>query len=138
VDELTQLLQAGYQGNLTTPRPLQSLARLSVDDAAALCGVSRETYRRWGQDRPPNRAALRLLAVRAGYMPWPGWDGWEVHNGYLFPPGFTKGGFAPGDVLVLPFLYQLISEYRRQLGQQDAWAEEMRGRTKVASGGGVL
>lgn len=136
--ELTELLQAGYQGNLTTPRRLQSLARLSTNDAAALCGVSKETYRRWGKDRPPNQAALRLLAIRAGYVPWDGWEGWEIHGGYLFPPGYHKGGLGPGDIMVVPFLYQLISEYRRQLGQQDAWAEEMRERTKAGLGGGVL
>jgi len=101
---LTELLQAGYQGNLTTPRDLQRLARLSTAEAAALCFVSKQTYRRWGRDRLANPTALRLLAIHAGYLPWEGWRGWEMHQGYLFPPGFNKGGLGPGDLMVIPFL----------------------------------
>lgn len=131
--ELTELLQAGYQGNLTTPRPLQTLAGLSTEQAAALCLVSKQTYRRWGRDRPVNPTALRLLAIQAGYVPWPGWDGWEVHNGYLFPPGFAKGGLAPGDIQVLPFLYQLIRDYRHQLGRAELeWNQDRLQRKKAA------
>ena len=133
--ELTELLHAGYWGKLTTPRSLQTLAGLSTAQAAALCLVAQQTYRRWGRDRSVNPTALRLLAIQAGYVPWPGWGGWEMHNGYLFPPGFNKGGLAPGDIMRVPFLYQLLREYRRQLGQDQielSLAPDRRQRKKVA------
>lgn len=102
-------------GNLPTLRELQLVAGLSTSDAARLCMVSPETFRRWLADRRPNRTASRLLSVMAGYVPWQGWDGWEVHNGVLFPPGYSRGGIRPGDILALPFTLQLLTEYRRQL-----------------------
>jgi hypothetical protein len=110
----SEILQDGYAGNLTTLPALQLLCRFSNADAARFCGVSPHTYRRWRRDRAP-RWAVRLLAIRAGVMPWPGWSGWEVSNGLLFPPGMTRGGLSAGDVLALPYLQALIAEQRRQL-----------------------
>lgn len=110
----SQILRDGYAGDVTTLRTLQLLARLSTEDAARACLVSPETFRRWRSDRRPNPTAVRLLAILGGYLPWAGWEHWEMHNGLLFPPGYSRRGIAPGDILALPFLLQLLDEYRRQ------------------------
>src|SRR3569832_1193524 len=93
---LSVLLFAGFLGFLSTPRDLQRLARLSTAADAALCFVSKQTYRRWGRAHLANPSALRLLAIHAGYLPWVGWRGWELHQVYLFPPGGGGGGRGPG------------------------------------------
>lgn len=111
----SEFLQAGYAGDLTTLKSLQLLCRFSDLNAARYCGVSPHTYRRWRTDRQPSRAAVRLLAIRAGYLPWPEWSGWEMSGGLLFPPGMTRGGIAPGEVLAIPYLHALIAEQRREL-----------------------
>jgi len=113
----TALLQDGYLGNLPTLRELQLFAGLGTKHAAAACLVSPETFRRWRSDRRPNPTATRLLAILAGYVPWRGWAGWEVHNGLLFPPGYSRHGIAPGDIMALPFTLQLLGEYRRIASQ---------------------
>ncbi len=111
----SEILTEGYLGNLTTLKALQHRCRLSNDQAARLCFVSPQTYRRWRADRQPNPMAVRLLAIQAGYVPWHGWENWEMHNGYLFPPGFTKHGISPGDLHASTFLQQLVSEQRRRI-----------------------
>ncbi|GAB4348053.1 MAG: hypothetical protein Kow006_08370 [Gammaproteobacteria bacterium] len=112
----SEYLRAGYAGDLTTLRTLHLLAGFaSNQEAAHACLVSPETYRRWRTDRRPNPTAIRLLAILGGYVPWRGWENWEVHGGLLFPPGYSRHGIAPGDILALPFLHQLLGEYRRQL-----------------------
>src|SRR3569833_2678644 len=98
---LPELLQAGYQGNLTTPRDLQRLARLSTAAAAALCFVSKQTYRRWGRHRPANPTALRLLAIHAGYLPWEVWQRKKKQQKKQNPPSFNIGGLGPGDLMVI-------------------------------------
>ena len=113
--DTTTILQEGFKGNLTTLRELQLVAGLSTEDAARVCMVPKNTYRRWRGDRTPNPTALRLLSIMAGYVPWHGWDGWEMHNGVLFPPGYSRNGIRPADILALPFTLQLLAEYRRQL-----------------------
>jgi hypothetical protein len=120
----SEYLQAGYLGDLTTLRTLQLLCRFSLNDAARYCGVSPHTFRRWRSDRVPPRSAVRLLAIRAGYLPWPDWAGWEMHNGLLFPPGMTRGGIAPGDVLSMPYLHALIAEQRRELQERRKFVDE--------------
>lgn len=79
-----------------------------------MCGVSLRTYRRWCSEGNPAPSAVRLLGILAGYVPWDGWQGWEVHGGYLFPPGYTKGGISPGDFFALVFWRQLLGEYHRR------------------------
>ncbi|BCO30682.1 hypothetical protein TspCOW1_07870 [Thiohalobacter sp. COW1] len=114
MDAVTEYLADGYAGDLTTLGALQILCGFSHEQAAAACLVSPATYRRWRSDRKANPTAVRLMAIHAGYFPWPGWDGWEMHNGFLFPPGYARHGFGPGNLMALPFLYQLLAEYRRK------------------------
>lgn len=108
-------LTEGYLGKLTTLPTLQHRCRFSNAQAARSCCVSVETYRRWLTDRKPNPTAVRLMAILAGYVPWQGWDGWEMHRGYLLPPGYTRHGVSPGDWVALVFLKQLVSEQERQI-----------------------
>ena len=77
--------------------------------------MSPRTYRRWLATGNPSPTAVRLLAVLAGFVPWAGWDGWEVHNGSLFPPGYTKGGIGPGEFFALVFYRQQVTEQRRRI-----------------------
>lgn len=103
----TELLRAGFVTKSVSLRSLQLLAGLSTAEAADFCRVPFHTYRRWRTSRTPNPTAVRLLAIRAGYLPWPGWEGWEMHEGLLFPPGYQRHGIAPGEITALPFLLQL-------------------------------
>ncbi len=101
-------------GDLTTLPALQHRCRMTDQQAASFLGVSQETFRRWRTDRKPNQAAVKLMAVMAGYVPWFGWEDWEVHDGHLFPPGYTRHGFTPGDIFSITFLRQSAQEYRRK------------------------
>lgn len=128
------LLADGYAGNLTTLRWLQLACGFTTEDAARFCLVSPETFRRWRSDRSPNPTAVRLLAIRAGYMPWPAWRGWQIHDGCLFPPGFERGGFTPGDLVADPLWRQMctaqaveLRELRQRLASA-SWSERVRRR----------
>ncbi|NEX19509.1 hypothetical protein G3480_04140 [Thiorhodococcus mannitoliphagus] len=74
--------------------------------------MSPRTYRRWLSSGNPDPTAVRLLAILAGFVPWSGWDGWEMHNGYLFPPGYQRGGIPPGEFFALVFYRQQVSAYQ--------------------------
>lgn len=108
-----EVLSEGFAANPTTLRDLQARCGYSNLQAAEACGVSLRTYRRWRSEGNPAPGAVRLLAVLAGYVPWDGWQGWEVHQGYLFPPGFSRGGILPGEFHALVFLRQLVTAYRQ-------------------------
>lgn len=110
----SDFLSDAYLGNLTNFPELQHALRYTNAKAAEVCCVSVETYRRWLTDRKPNPTAVKLMAILAGYVPWSGWEGWEMHNGYLFPPGYVKNGISPGDWYAVVFLKQLASELERQ------------------------
>lgn len=43
-----------------------------------------------------------------------------MHNGFLFPPGYTRHGIRPGNILTLPFTLQLLSEYRRRIESESS------------------
>jgi len=104
-------------GKMSSLKSLQRLIGFSNQEAADYCFVTLRTYRRWCTDQSPNPMAVRLLSVRAGYLPWDGWDQWEMHNGVLFPPGYARHGITPGQVMAIPFDRQLITEYRRLIDQ---------------------
>ena len=91
-------------------------ANLTNQQAADFVGVSQETYRRWRTDRKPNVAAVKLMSVMAGKLPWTGWENWEVHNGLLFPPQYTKG-ISPGQIMAIPYQRQLVAELERRVRQ---------------------
>ncbi|EXJ14277.1 hypothetical protein [Imhoffiella purpurea] len=109
-----ELLYEGFLANPGTLRALQQLCGFSDEQAASACLVSLRTYRRWRSTGKPDPTALRLLAILAGFIPWTGWDDWEMHRGYLFPPGFSRHGITPGQVQAVVFYRQQASEYRRR------------------------
>jgi len=118
------LLTQGYLGNMRVLPEWQRRLQITNQRAAQICGVSPATYYRWKHDRKPNLAAVKLLAILAGYVPWPGWENWEMDNGYLFPPGFSKNGISPGDWHALVFQYQLVSELRRKNQELEAQLQD--------------
>ena len=134
-----EVLAEGFAANPTTLRELQRRCGFSNAQAADACGVAPRTYRRWRCEGNPNPGAVRLLAVLAGYVPWDGWQGWEADHGFLFPPGFSKGGILPGEFQALVFVRQLVSSYRQdnqrlraQLAEAEALLGERPGRPGAA------
>lgn len=109
-----ELLRHAYAANLSTLRPLLQRLRASPAEAAALCLVTPRTLRRWLHTGQPDPTALRLLAVLAGYVPWEGWQDWEVDHGLLFPPGFRRGGISPGEFWAIPYYRQAHRGYRER------------------------
>ncbi len=114
---VSESLRDAYTVNLTNTqralREVQNIAGYSDQDAARKLLVPLATYRRWRSDRRPNPTAVRLLAIQAGYVPWAGWHGWEVHEGLLFPPG-SRHGLEASQVEALLFLLALTREQRRK------------------------
>ena len=120
-----ELLGEGFAANLSALTALQQRCGFSNQQAATVCGVTLRTYRRWRSQGNPTPGAVRLLAILAGFVPWDGWDGWEVHRGCLFPPGFSRGGIAPGDFQALVFWRQLVSVQRAKLATLTARVAEL-------------
>ena len=105
------LLSEGFAANLSVLRALQQRCGFSNSQAAVVCVVTLRTYRRWRCQGNPTPAAVRLLAILAGFVPWVGWEDWEVDRGYLFPPGFSRHGLTPADFHTLVFWRQLVTAY---------------------------
>jgi hypothetical protein len=106
-------------------RALLKRLNLSTSDTATALGVHPRTVRGWLATGSANPAALKLLAVLAGFVPWVGWDGWEVERGLLFPPGYRKGGIAPGEFFALVFYRQQVGEQRRVIVEREARIAEL-------------
>ena len=102
-------------GNLPSPQILQAIAGLSDAQAADYCRVSPETYRRWKADRRPNLTALHLLALRAGWCPWPGWEAFLYcqADGKLYHDDL-RDGWEPGDLLRLHWQESELQALRRE------------------------
>ncbi len=107
-------LQDAYHGDKNRLSNVQRRLKLSNHEAAHALGVSVRTYRRWLKDKSIPKYALKLMAVMAGYCPWPGWKEWECRNGELFPPGFYRNGISPGEWQSTIFIHQLNSELNRK------------------------
>lgn len=122
------LLQGPWLDNLSTLHELQFRARLNDQQAADLCGVSLRTWYRWLKIDSPQPAALRLMTILAGHVPWAGWDGWEMHSGYLFPPGYSRNGLSSGHILARHFEQQLLAHYKRENHQLREEVEALKAR----------
>ncbi len=87
-------------------------AGLTVDQACALTGRHRTTWRRMerGETRV-DRACLVLLELLAGELGVldATWSGWRISrfDGLLYSPAL-RDGFRPADVHRLPWLLQLV------------------------------
>lgn len=99
---------------------LQRRLQWTNAETACVLGVHPRTYRGWLASGKAAPAAVRLLAILAGFVPWVGWDGWEVERGFLFPPGYSKHGILPGEFFALVFYRQQVSEQRRLIVERDA------------------
>ena len=129
--ESNELLAAGFAADSSTLWALQRRLRLSNTETASLLGVHPRTYRGWLADGKAAPAAVRLLAILAGFVPWVGWDGWEVERGLLFPPGYAKHGLLPGEFFALVFYRQQVSEQRRLLVEREARIAELEAQYRV-------
>ena len=129
--DFSETLFRAYSGDLTAFGQIVYRCRLHHPaKLAEYCMISTETARRWLRTGKPNKAALKLLAVKAGYLPWSGWKNWEMDNGYLFQPGFTRYGIESGDIVALPFTMQLQSEYKKMIREKDAQIEALEAELK--------
>ncbi len=98
-------------------------SRLNDASAAVFLGVTVRTLQRWRNDGAPGWA-MYMLRVHAGHLPWPGWEGWQVDNGHLFPPGYSRNGISPGDLYAVPFLNQLVAEYKKKARRLDGMFDQ--------------
>ena len=91
------------------------IAGLSLEQAAALCGVSVRTIRRWEQQGAAPVWFARLLALysgEVGALPGAdGWQGWRVVRGLLVSPEGDL--FRPGQLRGLRWVYGELQELRR-------------------------
>lgn len=105
---------------LSSLRELQQAARLSNPEAAAFLGISKRTLVRWRQfDNAPQWARL-LLAMRAGFIPWAGWEGWRIVPEGLLPPAYFDRPLSPGEVLGMFFVRQEVAAHRAR--EREFWA----------------
>jgi hypothetical protein len=81
-------------GDLSVFGQIVYRCRMTPGQVADYCMMSPGTIRRWIRTRKPNPAALKILVIKAGYLPWESWEDREMHNGYLFPPGYTSTAFC--------------------------------------------
>ena len=127
----SHFLSRAYHGDLSVFGQIVYRCRMTPEQVADYCMVSPETVRRWIRTRKPNPTALKLLAIKAGYLPWKSWEDWEMHNGYLFPPGYTRHGILPGQITHAVFVHQLNLELKRQNRMLRQELEKLRSRPKA-------
>ncbi len=99
-------------------RTARQLARYSPAEAAAFLFVSVRTLQYWekGQVRIPY-SAFRLLRLRAGYdLIEPGWEGWCLHSGKLWPP--AGNGFEPWELGDLALLCTMARHWREDYARR--------------------
>ena len=122
------MLAEGFAANPSAFAALEQRLSFRTADTAAACLVHPRTVRLWRASSRPNPTAVRLLAILAGFMPWVGWDDWEIHRGYLFPPGYRRAGILPGEFFALIYYRQTVSEQRRMLVERDQRIAELEAR----------
>ena len=109
--------RAYFPDNLSALRELQYRAQLSNPEASVFLGVTPRTLRRWHapNSTPPEWARL-LLAMRAGHVPWAGWDDWLMQlDGRLMPPHYYDQALDPWEIMAMPFQLGLLRELKAQV-----------------------
>lgn len=96
-----------------------ALAGISAPELAQLAGVNRTTALRWksGASRVP-AAVLTLVRLAvcgdAAALLGDAWRGWRFgRDGLLYAPAWRRG-FAPGEVLMQPYLHARIAQLERE------------------------
>ena len=114
------------------------LRHLRKDDGqiAQMLYLSPHTIRRWRLgDRKANPSAVKLLAILAGYMPWPGWQGWECENGYIFPPGWHKNGILPNEFFAVGYYRDLYKQFQKRSETLEAEVAKLKAQLEQTQGG---
>jgi len=84
-------------------RMIAVLAHTQKNKVARICGVDECTVRRWRANNDFPEYAARLIAVEAGYFPWPAFDGWQVIDDRLYSPTL-RDGFTAMDIEKIPWI----------------------------------
>ena len=114
-----EVIQEAFSGDPRLLRDVQLACGISTEDAAKFCLVSPETFRGWRNGRRANPAAVRLLSILAGYMPWRGWEKWRIDfDGELCLPPDHKYGVKRSDIVNIPYLLGIREEYLRARGEE--------------------
>ena len=128
---ISQILADGYDTTNTSLKPLMMLAKMDIHQTAEFLHVSKKTLYRWEQTGRPDPTASKLMAIRAGFVPWENWRGWEMHAGRLFAPGQLRHGLTAsmieGMVIVRQYKDTLEAENKKLRAEID----EIRGRQKA-------
>ena len=89
-------------------------ARLTLDDAAKLCGLHHRTYAQQESGKTAVKLAVyRLLLCKSGLILDPAWSGWQFRASRLWSPDDVD--YTPGDLLALPWMDQSIRFLRAEL-----------------------
>lgn len=105
---------AAFHGKKSILPTVQLYAGLSDEDSAEFCNVSLATYRRWRKG-DANLTGLRLMAIRAGFFPWPGWDRWFMLSGRLVSLDWQNFSMSPGELTAMPLRLQRLEEMTSEL-----------------------
>ena len=89
---------------------LRRTARLSIESAAELCGVSPRTIRSWEKCGAP-AYAINSLKLSAGFPFGDMWQGWRFADGLFWSPEGVS--FTAGEIRAIPYHHALIAEISR-------------------------
>ena len=90
-------------------------ARISDEEFMQYARCTPRTLARYKKDGPSESAAVRTR-ILAGFMPWPGFEEFEVIRGSIMIPGF-KYGVTADDLRKLWAVHNENCALRRQAGE---------------------
>ena len=87
---------------------------ITPDQFCTICDITRSTFRRYqtGKSTPPG-AVIRLLEIKSGAMPWPGWEKFTVKNGAIYGPGSGRP-VVPRDIAFIDIDKQRLKLLERE------------------------
>ena len=91
---------------------IRVLAWTQKNTVARICGVRECTVRRWRATNQLPEYAARLIAIEAGYFPWPAFDGWQVVDDKLYSPGL-RDGFTANQIEKIPWILAQLEHLER-------------------------
>lgn len=132
MDSVTMMLREGFEGRNQSLAPLMLLAGLNQLATAEFLQVNVRTLHRWETTGRPDPTASKLLAVMAGFLPWPDWVGWEMHTGCLFAPGQHRRGMDASRIENMIIINELNDTLKRDNERLQAELDQARQRPKAA------